>query len=133
MVMPKILVVEDDKSLRLFYEMDLEQAGYQVVTAGNAVEGLEAFATESPDLVVLDIRMPGMDGLDAMARMLDQKPWIPIVLNSAYSSYKDSFLSWGADAYVIKSSDTRELRAKIRQVLEARQARVVGHRLPSVA
>lgn len=133
MVMPKILVVEDDESLLLFYEMDLEQAGYQVVTAGNAVEGLEAFATESPDLVVLDIRMPGMDGLDAMARMLDQKPWIPIVLNSAYSSYKDSFLSWGADAYVIKSSDTRELRAKIRQVLEARQARVVGHRLPSVA
>jgi len=119
--MGKILVVEDEKSLRLLYKKDLEQDGHRVVTAGNAAEGLEALEVESPDLVILDIRMPGMDGLDAMGRVLDRKPRIPVVLNTAYSSYRDNFLSWPADAYVIKSSDTEELRAKVREILKARQ------------
>ena len=119
--MSKILVVEDEKHLRLLYRMDLEREGHVVVTAAHGAEGLRLFTSELPDLVVLDIRMPGMDGLDAMGRMLGRNPTIPIVLNSGYSSYKDTFLSWAADAYVIKSSDTGELRAKIRELLERRR------------
>jgi two-component system, response regulator, stage 0 sporulation protein F len=118
--MAKILVVEDEKNLRLLYKHDLERDGYVVVTAGNAVEGLHALETEAPDLVVLDIRMPGMDGIEAMGRILEKHPKIPVVLNSAYSSHKDNFMSWAADAYIIKSADTTELRAKIRELLEAR-------------
>jgi two-component system response regulator (stage 0 sporulation protein F) len=118
--MPKILVVEDEKNLRLLYKHDLEQEGYEVITAATAVEGLEALETGSPDLVVLDIRMPGMDGLEAMGRILEKHPKIPVVLNSAYSSHKDNFLSWAADAYIIKSADTSELRGKIRELLAAR-------------
>jgi DNA-binding response OmpR family regulator len=121
--MSKILVVEDEKSLRLLYKQDLELDGHAVVTAGTAAEGLSALDSESPDLVVMDIRMPGMDGLDCMGRMLDRNPRIPIVLNTAYSSYRDNFLSWSADAYVTKSSDTGELRAKVRQLLEERGVR----------
>jgi two-component system, response regulator, stage 0 sporulation protein F len=120
--MPKILVVEDEKNLRLLYKHDLEQEGYDVITAATAVEGLEALETKSPDLVVLDIRMPGMDGLEAMGRILEKHPKIPVILNSAYSSYKDNFLSWAADAYIIKSSDTTELRGKVRELLAARPA-----------
>jgi DNA-binding response OmpR family regulator len=119
--MAKILVVEDEKNLRLLYKHDLEQEGYAVVTASNAVEGLHALETEAPDLVILDIRMPGMDGLEAMGRILEKDPKIPVVLNSAYSSYKDNFLSWSADAYIIKSADTTELRAKVRELIEARR------------
>ena len=115
MIMSKILVVEDEKSLRLFYKEDLEQNGYEVQTVGSAAEGLRVFEADWPDLVVLDIRLPGMDGLDAMGRMLNKNPRVPIVLNTGYSSYKDNFLSWAADAYVIKSSNTEELRAKIRE------------------
>jgi len=118
--MSKILVVEDEKNLRLLYRMDLEREGHVVVTAAHGAEGLRLFESESPDLVVLDIRMPGMDGLDAMGRMLGRNPWIPVVLNSGYSSHMDSFMSWAADAYVVKSSDTGELRAKIREILDAR-------------
>ncbi len=121
--MPKILVVEDEKNLRLLYKHDLEQEGYAVVTAANAVEGLRALETEAPDLVILDIRMPGMDGLEAMGRILEKHPKIPVVLNSAYSSYKDNFLSWAADAYVVKSSDTSELRAAVRDVLSRVEAK----------
>ncbi len=118
--MPKILVVEDEKNLRLLYKHDLEQEGYAVVTAASAVEGLKALETEAPDLVILDIRMPGMDGLEAMGRILEKHPKIPVILNSAYSSYKDNFLSWAADAYIIKSADTTELRAKVRELIEGR-------------
>ena len=118
--MQKILVVDDERNLRMLYKMELELDGYEVITAADGDAGLRLFNSESPDLVVLDIRMPGMDGLDVMARMLCRNPRIPIVLNSGYSSHKDSFMSWAADAYVVKSSDTRELRAKIRESLDAR-------------
>lgn len=121
--MSKILVVEDEGALRLLYKRDLEQDGHAVVLACDAREGLRVLEAEEPDLVVLDIRMPGVDGLDAMGRILDKRPHVPVVLNTAYSSYRENFLSWAADAYVIKSSDTGELRAKVRELLEARQDR----------
>lgn len=116
-MMSKILVIEDEKNLRQLYKQDLELDGHTVVTAKSAEEGLKKVETECPDLVVLDIRMPGMDGLEAMGRILDQHPSIPVLLNSAYSSYQDSFLSWGADAYVIKSSDTAPLRREVEHLL----------------
>jgi DNA-binding response OmpR family regulator len=118
--MPKILIIEDEKNLRLLYKQEFERDGFEVVTAATAAEGLDLVTTESPDLVVMDIRMPGMDGLEAMGRLLDKSPKIPIVLNSAYSSYKDSFMSWAADAYVVKSADTEELRTRVRELLAER-------------
>jgi DNA-binding response OmpR family regulator len=121
--MSKILVVEDEGALRMLYKRDLEQDGHSVVLACDASEGLKALETEAPDLVVLDIRMPGVDGLDAMGRIFDKHPGVPVVLNTAFSSYKENFLSWAADAYVIKSSDTGELRRKVRELLAARQDR----------
>jgi len=119
--MSKILVVDDEKALRLLYKRDLEQDGHSVVVAQDVAEGLRALESEFPDLVVLDIRMPGVDGLDAMGRILERQPQVPIVLNTAYSSYKENFLSWSADAYVIKSSDTGELRAKVKELLATRR------------
>lgn len=118
MVMSTILVVENEKSLQVIYQKDLELEGHVVIIAGDAAKGLRVLGSESPDLVVLDVRMLGMNGLDAMGRKLDRNPRIPIVLNSGHSSYKFTFLSWAADAYVIKSSDTGQLRAKIRELLD---------------
>jgi DNA-binding response OmpR family regulator len=118
--MPKILVIEDEKNLRSLYQQDFERDGFQVVTAATAADGLSLVEVEKPDLVVMDIRLPGMDGLEAMSRLLDKHPKIPVVLNSAYSSYKDSFMSWSADAYVVKSADTEELRARVRELLASR-------------
>jgi CheY-like chemotaxis protein len=68
----------------------------------------------------MDIRLPGMDGLEAMSRLLNTSPRIPVVLNSAYSSYQDSFMSWAADAYIVKSADTGELRTRVRELLAER-------------
>jgi two-component system response regulator (stage 0 sporulation protein F) len=116
----KVLVIEDEKNLRLLYQQELGKDGFDVVTAATAADGLAIFESERPDLVVMDIRLPGMDGLEAMSRLLNKHPRTPVVLNSAYSSYKDSFMSWPADAYVVKSSDTDELRTRVRELLDSR-------------
>lgn len=115
--MTKILVVDDEKNIRSLYEKELQEEGYEVVLASTAREALERFVADRPSLVVLDIRMPGMDGLEALGKLLAEDPKVPVILNSAYSSYKDNFLSWSADAYVVKSADLTELKATIKRLL----------------
>ena len=119
--MARILIVDDEPNLRTLYRRDLEDEGYEVIEAGSAEEGIKAFERERPDLVVLDVRMPGMNGLEAMARILDKDRRIPIILNTAYDSYRDDFTSWAADAYVTKGPDTSELMKTIRKLLEERE------------
>lgn len=115
--MKTILVVDDERNLRLLYEKELKEEGYDVVLAADAKEALAWLRSARPDLIILDIRMPGMDGLEALGRILSRDNTIPIILNSAYSSYRDSFMSWSADAYLTKSSDTTELKAKVRELI----------------
>ena len=115
-----ILVVDDEPNIRLLYEKELQQEGYRVVLASEAREALRIIGMSRPDLVVLDIKMPGMDGIEALGRILARDNAIPVILNSAYTSYKDSFMSWSADAYVIKSSDLTELKSRIRTILATR-------------
>jgi DNA-binding response OmpR family regulator len=115
--MKTILVVDDEKNLRLFYEKELADEGYRVLLAADAREALECLKSVRPDLVVLDIKMPGMDGLEALGRIVSQDNSIRVILNSAFSSYRDSFMSWAADAYLIKSSDITELKAKVRELI----------------
>ena len=119
--MTTILVVEDDPNQCLLYETELTNEGYNVVTALDGHEAVRAVSESAPDLVVMDISMPGMDGIEAMSRMLAKDHKLPVILNTAHASYKDDFRAWSADAYVVKSSDLEELKTAIRQVLEARQ------------
>jgi len=114
----KILVVEDEESLRLLYEEELKSEGYEVLTAGNGREAIELLETEKPDLILLDIVMPVMDGMEALGRIVGKERRIPIILNTSYSGYRQDFMSWAADAYVTKSADLSELKKKIRELLE---------------
>jgi CheY-like chemotaxis protein len=114
----KILVVEDEESLRLLYEEELKSEGYEVLTAGNGREAIELLETEKPDLILLDIVMPVMDGMEALGRIVGKERKIPIILNTSYSGYRQDFMSWAADAYVTKSADLSELKKKIRELLE---------------
>jgi DNA-binding response OmpR family regulator len=115
--MKRILVVDDDDAIRTLLQDELTDEGYEVLTATNARDALKMVENEPLDLVVLDIRMPGMDGLEALPRILGMKEGLPVILNTAYSQYKESFMSWAADAYVVKSSDLSELKAKVKELI----------------
>ena len=115
--MKTILVVDDDEAIRTLLQEELEEEGYKVLIATNARDALKIVAAEPLDLVILDIRMPGMDGLEALPRILGIKEGLPVIMNTAYSQYQDSFMSWAADAYVVKSSDLTELKEKISELV----------------
>ena len=116
-----VLVVEDDPGERALYEEELRNAGYDVTLARDGAEALDLVQQKIPDVVILDISMPGMDGIDVMNRLLARHHKLPIILNTAYASFKDDFRAWSADAYVVKSSDLTELRETIQRVLESRR------------
>jgi DNA-binding response OmpR family regulator len=117
----KILFVDDDPCLLDLYREELSEEGYEVVMAGNGKEAVARFSKEKPHLVVLDIRMPEMDGITALAVILGKNRQVPVIINSAYPQYKDNFMTWGADAYVVKSSDLSELKQIIRRVIGRRE------------
>ena len=114
----KILVVDDEEHQRRLYAQEFEADGYEVVEAANGREALDMAASERPDIVILDICMPGMDGIEALGRILSSEYRIPVVLNTAYGGYRENFMSWAADAYVVKSADLAELKRTVRDILE---------------
>ena len=115
--MTTVLVVEDDKNQRLLYEQELKLEGYDVVTASDGKDALEKIQEQLPDLIIMDINMPKMDGIETMGRILGKNREIPVIINTAYSNYKDNFMSWAADAYIVKSSDLSELKNTVKEVL----------------
>ncbi len=117
--MPRtILVVDDEEHQRRLYAQEFEADGYEVIVAENGRVALEKAASARPDIVVLDICMPGMDGIEALGRILSSDYRIPVVLNTAYGGYRENFMSWAADAYVVKSADLAELKRTVRDILE---------------
>jgi CheY-like chemotaxis protein len=114
--MKRILVVDDEKHICELYKMELEEEGYEVTLANSGQQALEEVDENPPDLIVLDIQMPGMDGIETLEKLIGKDKGIPIILNTAYSHYKDDFTTWGADAYVVKSSDTSKLKNEIKRL-----------------
>ena len=119
----KILIVDNEENIRFLYEQELMEEGYQTLLASDGKECLDMIKTELPDLIILDIRMPRMDGLEAIGKIIELKKNIPIIINTAYSTYKDDFMSWAADAYVVKSPDLENLKSIIKEVLEKKKSK----------
>jgi len=113
----KILVADDEKLLCELYSQELNDEGYKVITTTYGAEVMQIIEKQRPDVVVLDIRLADTDGLDLLARIRDRHYGIPVILNSAYSLYKNDLRSIAADYYVVKSVDLTELKTRIQQVL----------------
>jgi DNA-binding response OmpR family regulator len=114
--MAKILVVDDEKSIRTLCQEELEDEGYEVITTGVCAEVMGLIASAKPSVVVLDIRMEDCNGLDLLQEIRNAHENLPIILNTAYDSYRDDMKSVAADYYVVKSFDLAELKTKLKKI-----------------
>jgi len=112
-----ILLIEDEENQRILYSEELEKEGYTVFTASDGLKGLKIIEEKQIDLVVLDIRMPEMDGLETLSKILGERKNLPVIIYTAYPHYKTNFMSWGADIYLVKSSNINELKEKVKELL----------------
>lgn len=119
----KILVVDDDKNICDLLRMYLEKEGYTVVLAHNGVDAVSVFGSESPDLVLLDIMLPQLDGWQ-VCREIRKTSETPIIMVTAKDETFDKVLGLelGADDYVTKPFDTKEIVARIKAVLRRTSA-----------
>ncbi|MFW5867568.1 MAG: response regulator [Armatimonadota bacterium] len=113
----EVLLVDDDAAQREMYRRRLERAGWRVRVADSADAATREVRTRPPQAVVLDIAMPGRDGLSCLQELIDIKPALPVIINTAYPAFVDNFLAWTADAYVHKTSDPGPLLSAIREAV----------------
>lgn len=113
-----ILVVDDEASLRELYKSELSAEGYNVMVAATGKEAVDILNNTRPDVIVMDIGMPEMNGIEALGKVIARHKNIPVIINTAYASYKDDFRAWAADEYVVKSSDLSSLKDALRKVLK---------------
>ena len=118
--MKKIMVVDDEENIRFLYKEELMDEGYEVVLAASGEEALDLLGEGKPDLITLDIKMPGMDGIETLRKIKEIDKELPVVLCTAYGQYKQDFSSWASDAYVVKSADLAELKSVIKDIMGKR-------------
>ncbi|MCH7623897.1 MAG: response regulator [Nitrospinae bacterium] len=116
--MTKLLVVDDEENIRFLYKEEFQDEGYEVTVAASAEEAMEKIRQTKPDIITLDIKMAGTDGIEFMRKLKEEESNIPVVLCSAFSGYKRNFRVWVSDAYVVKSADLTELKTIIKQLLD---------------
>jgi DNA-binding response OmpR family regulator len=117
--MAKILIVEDEPNMVSGLRDNFEFEGYQVITAPDGVAGLERALSETPDIVILDVMMPRMSGLDVCKQLKAKRPSLPIIMLTARGQEVDKVvgLELGADDYVTKPFSIRELLARVKAVM----------------
>ncbi|HEX9974618.1 MAG TPA: response regulator transcription factor [bacterium] len=123
MSMPKILIVEDDENIRMALEDDLSLEGYLVQSAADGVEGLRMAKDQSFDLIILDLMLPRLDGIEVCKELRKANILTPIIMLTAKSQELDKIigLEIGADDYVTKPFSPRELQARIKAILRRSQ------------
>lgn len=119
----KVLVVDDEQSIVTLLQYNLEQAGFEVVTAMDGAEGKRLAETESPDMIVLDLMLPKLDGMDVCKKLRQQNIMTPILMLTAKDDELDKILGLelGADDYMVKPFSPREVIARVKAILRRAQ------------
>jgi two-component system response regulator (stage 0 sporulation protein F) len=117
--MKTILLVDDEANIRFVYEEEFKEEGYRIISASNGEEALHLFDTDTPDLVILDIQMPGMNGIEVLRRMKTKNSSVPVILSSAYPEFKQDLGAWASEEYIVKSSDLQQLKDAVHRYLDA--------------
>jgi two-component system alkaline phosphatase synthesis response regulator PhoP/two-component system response regulator VicR len=118
----KILAVDDEKHIVRLVQITLQKEGYELITASTGKEALEKVAADKPDLIVMDVMMPEMDGLEALARLKGDPATakIPVIMLTAKAQDSDVFRGWqsGADLYLTKPFNPQELVTFVKRIFQ---------------
>ena len=117
--MKHILVVDDEENILTLFQDELTEAGYRVSLAGSGPAALAQIEHETPDLVILDIRMPGMHGIEVLEKLRQKHKDLPVIMCTALQGMRDDFsvLEGNVAGYLTKPIDLDELRAKVKEVI----------------
>jgi CheY-like chemotaxis protein len=118
-IMKTVLIADDDENIRAILEEVLKREGYRTVFAVNGQEAVEKVREESPDLLILDIRMPGMHGIEALEAVRRENKTLPIIMCSGLEKLKEDFAVVSSDisAFLTKPVDIEELKVKVKEIL----------------
>lgn len=112
----KVLIVDDDENILRLCKVELQEQGYEIVTASTGAAAMERFRKEFPDLVVLDIKLPDTDGLALLDLMKETRHDVPVIMHTTFDHVYDLACS-ASDGYVLKSADFKDLKNAIRRVI----------------
>src|SRR6202023_1592652 len=123
--MPAILIVEDEAKMRRLLELNLAEEGFTILSAGDAETGLKLLRENSVDLVVTDLKLPGMNGLEFLQTVKRQNAALPVVVMTAFGTVETAVeaMKAGASDYVLKPFSLAEMRMVIRKELDVRDWR----------
>ncbi|NIA11752.1 MAG: response regulator [Nitrospiraceae bacterium] len=113
----RILAIDDEEDLRIILKEELTDEGYEVFTLGDPAKAMDKIEETNPDLILLDIKMPGMSGMDLLNLIRGKYYDLPVILLTAYSSFKKDIAAAACDQYVVKSGDFTELKKRVRKTL----------------
>jgi len=114
--MKKILFINKDANIRLQFKKELEEEGYELLIASNIKEGEKIVNNLPPDLIVLDIRISGVEGIDFLKNLRDQDKKIPVIICTPHGEIKQDFQASAKDVCVVKSDDLTELKDAIKRL-----------------
>jgi DNA-binding response OmpR family regulator len=114
-----ILVIDDEAHVRMLYSEELQARGYAVALSDGTEDPVELVAQHSPDLIILDIKLGSKSGLDVLQTIRRRYTDLPVILCTAFDSFRCDLKSIAADAYIVKSYDSTELMEKVRELLAA--------------
>lgn len=117
--MARVLLVDDEKNILQFYSEELSRDGHQVVTLTSGDQLMKIIDFHQPEVVVLDIKLRGWDGLELLKDIRNRHYDLPVILCSAYDTYKHDLRAIAADYYVVKSFDLSELKTKVKEAVDS--------------
>jgi len=119
--MARLLIVEDDESQRFLYQEELQEEGHEAVLAKRGKEALKCLERGLFDLIILDIHIPEMDGIEALGKIASRYKKTPVILHTAYPEYRNQSIASLADAFILKSSDLSLLKKTVKELLEEKK------------
>ena len=114
----RLLILDSEKDITLSYKKEFYKEGYDVITAEKGIEAVQKTIRYNPDIVIMDIKLPGEDGINVMDQLIKVKRNLPIIINTRDNFYKSDFKTWLAKSFVIKSKDLKELKNEIEYLLD---------------